>query len=153
MTDESQPNETQGLHVYSAPPIDLWFGWKNLEKVPSDVMFPTDTSYSLMYERARKAWRAEVDRLLFQGRKYAEQHLGYSGDMDRGPFLSMVPGNGEALPIVAWVSADRDITYIASPVPLPHLDALKDEVEAIKAAPQVEQTDTIFGKTVFRRED
>lgn len=153
MTGESHTHETAGLYVYAAPPIDLWFGWKNLEKVPSDVMFPEDSSYSLMFDRLRKEWRAEVDRLLFYGRKYAEEHLGYLGDIERGPFLSMVPGHTQALPIVAWVSADRDLTYVASPIPLPHLEALKSEVDEIRAAPVVEKDEGPFGRSIFRRED
>jgi hypothetical protein len=153
VTDDSQTAEPAALYVYVAPPIDLWFGWKNLEKVPSDVMFPDDSSYSLMYGRLRKEWRAEVDRLLFQGRKYAQDHLGYAGDIDRGPFLSMVPGHAQAIPIVAWVSGDRDMTYVASPVPLPHLETLRSEVDEIRAAPAIDKDEGPIGRSVFRRED
>lgn len=152
MTDESRTRETAGLHVYVVPPIDLWFGWKNLEKLPSDAVFPTEGTVALIHNVARKEWRAEVDRLLFSGRKFAEERMGYTGDIERGPFLSMVPGRGQSLPIVAWVTSDRDLTFVASPIPLPHLDALKDEVVAIRAAPPVSDND-IFGKSAFRRED
>lgn len=150
---EEQAKAKNGLFVYVIPPIDLWFGWKNLAKVRADGHFPDEGMSSIRHNQRKKAWRIETDRLLFEGRKWAQQNLGYAGDIERGPFLSFLPGKAEIVPLVAWESVDRELVFVASPVPLPHLDELQKEVAEVRAAPPAQKDNGPFGRSPFPREE
>lgn len=150
---EETKNAHSGLFVYVIPPIDLWFGWKNLAKVRADGHFPEEGISSIRHSQRKKSWRKETDRLFFEGRKWAQQNLEYAGDIERGPFLSFLPGKEEIIPLVAWESADRELVFVASPVPLPHLDELQQEVAEIRAAPPARKDNGPFGRSPFSREE
>lgn len=141
------------LFVYVIPPIDLWFGWKNLAKVRVDGHFPEEGISATRHNERKKSWRAETDRLFFEGRKWAQQNLEYAGDIERGPFLSFLPGKGAIIPLVAWESAQRELVFVASSVPLPHLEGLQQEVAEIRAAPPAQKDNGPFGRSPFPREE
>lgn len=149
MTIEPTPD----LYVYAIPPVDRWYGWVNLAKRQPDSIFPTDGAFRFSRDKDASAWRSEVDRLLYRGRQRAEEALGYQGDILRGPYLSQLPGAPDPLPIVAWVSEERELAFVASSVPLPHLDLLKDEALRIRQEPPKVKEFSAFGDLPFDAED
>ncbi|MBZ9649974.1 hypothetical protein K9B33_20785 [Sphingobium sp. 3R8] len=137
MTDDQTENADevqQGLFVYIMPPAEHWFGWYDLSKVQPDDIFPRhESGWDVERHHHGPSFRAEVDRLLYNGRKLAEGTLGYDGDIASGPYLSLLPAFPVSMPLVAWTQGARGLAFVASAMPLPYLETFR---EAADFAPQ-----------------
>lgn len=119
-----------GLFVYVLPPLDHWFGWHDLSRTQPDDIYPRrENGWDVERYQHGEPFRAEVDRLLYNGRKLAEETLGYDGDLAEGPFLSLLPAFPVAVPLVAWTQEARGLAFVASAVPLPYLETFREAAD------------------------
>lgn len=107
------------LYCYSLSPIDFWLGALSseqlLEMMASEKYSTWDMTSSLCRELGELQSKAEA----------AFKQLGWDGDTREGPYYFSVPGDGK-MKIGYVVKQDNNgISFVASPVPLPHLEALE----------------------------
>lgn len=119
---------TPGLIVYSLPPIDWWAGWIPLKKFNSEDFADEYADDDFAPDYTPQGFKRRVETLLHEAQELAASELGFEGDMRQGPFLSALPGENESLPLLAWKQDNNGTTFVASLVPLPHLDDLADSI-------------------------
>ena len=105
------------MYIYAIAPIDFWNGWQSAEEIVSldhnfdwinEIKFVDPDSY---FSFLRKA-------------KHAALMAGWEGDMSDGPYISMLPDDGDPGPckfMIAWKQSNNGTTFIASPFELPWL--------------------------------
>lgn len=106
---------TQAVFVYCLPPIDFWPAWLDPKAVVAD--FATYDAPDRIDREAYEDFMIEAQRLA--------RALNWEGDFSTGPLVAAVPclDGGWFTFMIGWKQANNGTTYIASPVPLPHLDA------------------------------
>ena len=108
---------TPGLIVYSSMPLDYWGGMMKL-----DEFLKTETDLPDMLDLID-----EVRQVYAEAMEMAS-HVGWEGDYIDGPYVSFLPNPGanETRPVLAWKQRNNGTTFVASTVPLPHMDAITD---------------------------
>lgn len=113
------------LYIYQTSPIDWWQGWHRLDRndIAGSAEKLVDDSPDYGVDGGER-YGAEVAQMLEEARALAQAHLLYEGDYRQGPFLSAMPnpGTGSSLPILAWKQDNNGTTFIASRVPLSHIE-------------------------------
>lgn len=145
MTDDQTESVSEvqpGLFVYVLPPVEHWFGWHDLSRTQPDDIYPRrESGWDVERHHHGPSFRTEVDRLLYNGRKLAEETLGYDGSLAEGPFLSLLPAFPVAVPLIAWTQDARGLAFVASAVPLPYLETFR---EAADFAPEADKSTLPF---------
>jgi hypothetical protein len=102
------------MYVYQLAPINLWGGWSKPENVISDDPHDADRIH-----------RAEFET-FFERAKVVAQRIGWEGDMRQGPYVSGLadPTAAQHLFMIGWKQGSSGTTFIASPVPLVHLEKI-----------------------------
>jgi hypothetical protein len=106
------------LYCYSLSPIDFWLGALSrkelLEAMARDEFSNWDSASSFCRELATLQSRAEA----------AFKRIGWEGDTREGPYYFSVPGDNK-MEIGCIIKQDNNgDCFVASPVPLPHLEGL-----------------------------
>jgi hypothetical protein len=102
--------------VYATGPIDYWDGWIDLSKQKAGNFVGEYTGEG--------EFQNEVDEFLANAKKVASEVLGWEGDMIQGPYLSALPDPSgvRSLPMIGWKQRNNGSTFIATQLPLRHLD-------------------------------
>ena len=93
-----------------------------------DLWFPVEAARSLLAaqagddEVARDAALRNFDA-VFDAAKTEARRLGWQGDLKVHPRVFWMPGEKRSIYGIAWQAEDDEVTYVASPVAMPHLDA------------------------------
>jgi hypothetical protein len=110
------------LYCYNIPPIDFWFG-----AITGKQLLET------LWDRCWHDWDAfaaackQVGELKTQA-EVAFKTIGWEGDVREGPFYFALPGDNNLLIGYIVKQDNNGDCFIASPVPLPHLEGLALEV-------------------------
>ena len=97
-------------HFYTISPIDIWEGGFTRHELIE--RHGSDGFNGIGYARL-------VDRVL----KIAATLGSYwEGDIRQGPFLFFIPEEFQPAPCVVWKQDNNGTTFVASAVPLPHLE-------------------------------
>jgi hypothetical protein len=108
------------IHLYMRDPIDLWLGWMTEAEFRAAVerRFPTKKQFDVMWAGYTRMWH---------GAQAMAKRFGWPGDIREGPYVSGIPGpeiEDDGLILIGWKENQSGFTYIASPFPLPWLDAM-----------------------------
>jgi hypothetical protein len=104
------------LYVYYCAAIDCWDGW-----VTEAEFIAVGNRPDLMEQTEDLAAFYRFKTRAF----FLAKECGWEGDIREGPFVAALPSPGgiDALYVLAWKQDNNGDTMIASPVPLPWLEA------------------------------
>lgn len=93
-----------------------------------DLWLPIEAARSLLAEQAKGDKEAQDAALrnfdaAFDAAKTEARRMGWRGDLKVHPRVFWIPGGKRSLYGIAWQAENDEITYVASPVSMPHLDA------------------------------
>ena len=109
------------MYVYRLSPIDFWQGWHRAQDLLRIDPRPGAEGWEQDCPVDPSSWFQK-----WQNAQAFARELGWPGDIRPGcgPFVSMIPMGNDASEcdyLIAWKEDNNGTTYVASPVPLPHL--------------------------------
>lgn len=115
---------SQKLFVYAVMPIDNWAGWSEPARALSDLFDEM--------QRPDPIERERFEDMLLVAQSLARK-LGWDGTYREGPYVSglPMPDADDFGFMVAWKQDNNGTTFVASPVPLPHLDGFGAKAEGV----------------------
>lgn len=102
------------LYIYEVSPMD--FGWETLVAVDDYRKIIAD-EVSKYDPRAADEFENFYKRAIDAG-----DQIGWEGDFRTGPCVAPIPDHDSAKLSLVWKQDNNGTTFIASEVPLPHLD-------------------------------
>lgn len=105
-------------HVCATFPIDL--GWEDLVTLDEYVERLKNEDDRTGYPF--RAFSADIVLNDFERAKEAARKIGWEGDFREKPRVFFVPTETEMSYGFVWKQDNNGTTFIASPIPMPHLD-------------------------------
>lgn len=115
---------SQKLFVYAVTPIDHWAGWSEPTQALSDFFDELNRPDPIERER--------YEDMLLAAQRLAHS-LGWDGTFRDGPFVAglPMPEADEFGFMIAWKQDNNGTTFVASPIPLPHLAGFGAKAEGV----------------------
>lgn len=111
------------IHGYVISPIDFWNGCQTFDQYMWQLGRVGDE---------RRELRNYAERFLCAARCLAPE-LGWEGDIREGPYVFLLPHDGNCEIGIAWKQENNGTTFVFAPVALPWLESHAKDNTVTKA--------------------